>query len=425
MERVKSKFITLSTSIISKNTISQFLVKLATSFSGLLVIFLISYFLGFKTFGSYSKVVAFVSFFYLIIDFGINSIFLRDYFHEVKEKILLLIFLRLFIAVILFIGMAIITYFLPYNTLLNTGFSPIEKVGIIIFGLTIFSQAITVSLTSLFQKRLSYKYTVLPTAVSSFALIIFVCYSIYLKSILLIFASYVTSGALVMILLALSLKDVYKSRLQINNFISFSKKLTAASLPLGLMLFFNLVYAKADTLILSFMRPTVEVGIYGFSYKFFEFAIAIPTFFSNSAYPILIEAEKDKNEFITKIKKYSIALIIISVVIMLVFMLFSPILGFVKKDFAPSILPIQILSLSLPFFFLTSLLQWVLVLKKKMNYLLFVYIFSLILNIFLNLIFIPMFSYIASSVITVVCEGVVAVMLIGYLALYKTKIFRM
>ena len=423
MDRVRHRIVSLSTSAVSKNTISQFAVKLVTSFSGLAVIFLISYFLGFTTFGSYSKVVAFVSFFYLLIDFGINSIFLRDYFEDVKNKIQLLVFLRLSIAVFLFFLMVGITYFLPYNSLLNTGFSLVEKMGIIIFGLTIFSQAITISLTSLFQKRLSYRNTVSPAVISSIVLLFFVCFSIYSKSLLLIFASYVASGVTVMLFLALNLKDVYRNRLQITNFFIFSKKITLASLPLGLMLFFNLVYAKADTIILSLMRPTVEVGIYGFSYRFFEFAIAIPTFFSNSAYPILIEAGKDKAEFTRKIKKYSAALLIISIIIMLTFILFSPILGFVKKDFGLSVFPIQILSLSLPFFFLTSLLQWVLVLKKKMAYLLFVYIFSLVLNIILNLIFVPRFSYIASSIITVVCEGVVAILLIGCLVFHQRQLF--
>ncbi len=409
---------------ISTNTFSQFAVKVTTSFSGLLIIFLISYFLGFNSFGSFSKVVAFISFFYLIIDFGANSIFLRDYFERVKDKFHLLIILRLVVSFFLFLIIIATTYFLPYNSLSNTGFSDLEKLGIIIFGLTLFSQSIIISLNALFQKNLQYKKTVIPALISSIILVFFVSLSVYSKSLSFLFSSYVVSGGVIIVLLVYSLGKISKSEITLEGFTEFSKKIIVTSLPLGLMLFFNLVYAKADTIILSFMRPTVEVGIYGFSYRVFEFALAIPTFFSNSAYPILIEAEKNKNVFFKKIISYCTSLLIISILIMVSFMLFSPMLGFIKKDFQLSVLPIRILSLSFPFFFVTSLLQWILVLKKKMRYLLFVYIFSLALNIILNLIFIPRFSYIASSIITVVCEGVVAVLLIAYLLFYKQKLFR-
>jgi O-antigen/teichoic acid export membrane protein len=92
----------------------------------------------------------------------------------------------------------------------------------------------------------------------------------------------------------------------------------------------------------------------------------------------------------------------------------------IKTDFANCIIPFRILLLSLPFFFTTSFLQWVLITLEKQKYLMYVYLFSVILNIVLNIIFIPQFSYLASATITLISEGLVFVFLIG--KVFKVRI---
>src|SRR5207244_1517417 len=63
------------------------------------------------------------------------------------------------------------------------------------------------------------------------------------------------------------------------------------SLPLGITLLFNLVYFRADSIILTLTRPTAEVGIYGLAYKVFEIVLVFPTFFMNAVYPLLLEKQ--------------------------------------------------------------------------------------------------------------------------------------
>lgn len=416
--------ITLAKSPLATNTLSQFIVKSSTSLSGLFVIFLISYYLGFFTFGSFSKVVVFVSFFYIIVDFGINSIFLRDNFSNSEEKLHYLIFFRLALSFFLFTAMVLISQVLPYNPATNSGFSNLEKLGIVIFGFTLFTQGAILSLTAHFQKTLSYSKLLAPSIISTLILVIGVIFAIELKSILFVFASYFFSQAVTIILLTLSIKNKIILHINIRTFVSFSKKLIVSAAPIGLMLIFNLGYAKADIFILSLLKPTSEVGIYGFSYRFFEFAIAIPTFFANSAYPILIVAKKNPNDFIRKTKKYTLSMIFLSFAIMSMMIILSPLLGMLKGEFRSSVFPVQILSLALPFFFITSILQWILVLKRKIKFLLLVYFVSMLLNIILNIIFIPHYSYAASAVITIICEAFVALFFVLYLQLHGMKIFK-
>jgi O-antigen/teichoic acid export membrane protein len=89
----------------------------------------------------------------------------------------------------------------------------------------------------------------------------------------------------------------------------------------------------------------------------------------------------------------------------------APLIAIVKKDFIPSIFIFRILLLSLPVFFLTNILQWILIAKNKKVYLLKIYLIAALLNVLLNLFFIPKYSYIAAAIITGISEGLILILL--------------
>lgn len=195
--------------------------------------------------------------------------------------------------------------------------------------------------------------------------------------------------------------------------IGFIKKLLIEGFPLALALIFNLIYFRIDIILLSFLKPTSDVGIYGFSYKFFDFLIALPLFLSNALYPSLLIHKNNYRKFFTAIKKYSLLLLMFSFFLTFVLWFLAPLIGLVRIDFYPSIFTFRILLLSLPFFFASSILQWALIAKKEQKFLMYVYLFASILNIVLNLIFIPIASYTASAIITGISEGIVFALLLA------------
>ncbi|KKU85598.1 MAG: Polysaccharide biosynthesis protein [Candidatus Gottesmanbacteria bacterium GW2011_GWA2_47_9] len=79
----------------------------------------------------------------------------------------------------------------------------------------------------------------------------------------------------------------------------------------------------------------------------------------------------------------------------------------IKSDFSASIPALRVLSLGLPFFFLTSLTMWTLIALKKQWALAGIYGLSMVINIALNLWLIPVYGYMAAAWITVLSEGVV------------------
>lgn len=413
------RFSGLELKAVSINTVAQFTLRILTSIPTLIATLLIAYFAGYETLGSFTKIVAFVSLFYLIVDLGMNSVFLREYFERVNKYFGNLIVLRLLFSIALIPLIVVLTNLLPENKVAHTGFSGFEKYGIILFSLTVITTGLTISLQALLQKKLSYSVSLLPSLLSSAVLIIFIVTASFKHDLYLMLFSYVLSGATLVGLLFIVIKRKYNLKFTLTkDFSKFSKALFIASLPMGAMLFFNLVYAKADTFILSIFRPTVDVGVYGISYKFFEVFLAVPAYMSNSVYPLLLRNKHTRN-YSSLFKRYTSLFLFSSILISVIVFFGAPLITVLKPDFIMSVGPLQILSLSLPFFFLTSLLQWHFLIRKKLSFLVPLYGGALALNVILNLIFVPNYSYYAAAITTCVSEALVFVAMLWYLKRIK------
>ena len=74
---------------------------------------------------------------------------------------------------------------------------------------------------------------------------------------------------------------------------------------------------------------------------------------------------------------------------------------------------LKILSFSLPFFFLTALLQWTMLTLHQESLLIKVYALGLFFNASVNLIVIPRFGYLAAAVTTGLTELLIFVLLLS------------
>jgi O-antigen/teichoic acid export membrane protein len=198
------------------------------------------------------------------------------------------------------------------------------------------------------------------------------------------------------------------------------KGLLIPALPLGITLLFNLVYFRADSVIITLTRPTAEVGVYGLAYKVFEVVLVFPTFFMNAVYPLLL-GQKEKLK--TILRTSFLFLFIASLVSGVALWVAAPLLLFIKNDFASSIGALRVLALGLPFFFVTSVTMWGLVAMKKQAALAAIYGGSMAINIVGNLLFVPTYGFMAAAWMTMVGEAIVlllsSVVLLQNLHKYK------
>lgn len=395
---------------LSISTLFQIISRFFSTFANFIAIILIAKSLGSFGLGQFNKVFAIIGILSLFIDFGINAYFIKK---NKEEDLPALILLRLIIAIFISIFIIPIISFLPYNEILKTGFSGEEKNYILAMLSILFLYSFMYSQNSIFQKRERFDLMIYPNILYGIVVVIFSIYSFFSKNLLWFFAAqffgvftYVIISFLVL-KIKISIKEV-----NLLNYFNKAKIIFKYSLPLGITLLLNVLYVKSDVLILSFFKSTNEVGIYTLAYKFFDFPLNISFFIVNAFYPVMLNKIKsDKKLFLNSFTKTALIIGLFGILISMICILFAPIITYIKDDFQSSIGVFRILSLSYPVFFLTNLILWILIALDYEKQIVKVYLFALVFNIVLNLIFVPIYSYNASAIITGVSELLVFVIL--------------
>lgn len=389
---------------LAAHTLYQIVARIASSGASFFITVLIARYFGVSTYGDYAKVTAFVTMFYLLADFGFNAVFLQQ--EDAHARFKDLFYTRFVLALILVVFINALAFFLPYNSMTGIGFSPVVRTGILLFSFTIITEAVLFSSFAVFQQKLIYQRFMLATIVGSVVSLSVVGFFILSGlSLFWVFVGLVI-GAAIEAFVALFFTEEKLFPLHVS--FQFVKRLTIETLPVTAMLLFNLIYFRVDMILLSLFRSSQEVGVYDISYRVFDFLIALPLFLSNVLYIKLIVDEKNNRNAASNQLVYIAGFALLGVVTAIPFWFLSPFLfGVIKPELLPAVVPLRLLLLSLPVFFVTSILQWLLLAKKQQRFLAFVYILLTAINIVLNLIFIPNFGYIASAIITGVCEALV------------------
>ncbi len=167
-------------------------------------------------------------------------------------------------------------------------------------------------------------------------------------------------------------------------------------------------YSKVDVLILNFIKGKQAVGIYSAGYRFLDALMFVVTAYNVSSMPLFsrLVKEKKKKLFINKIKKDFVLVFSIGMFIALGFYFLGPvILPFVyKSTYFQSIQVLRIIIFALPLILLTSVFLNSIYSLNKAKVVIYIFLFQLILNVALNLFFIPRYGFFASAYITLVCE---------------------
>lgn len=383
------------------NTFFQLAGRSVATLANFIIILLIGKTLGSFGLGQYNKVFTFIGIFALFIDFGINAVFLKV---GQDQDVVRLIGLRLLIALLIFLIIQPLLILLPYDTVLHIGFSAQEKVLIELVASVLFVYAFIHSFNALFQKWQRFDLGIWTNGAYAVIALPLALYGMMNKSLAFFFFGTVAGLA------GSALVAFFLVRKRVKISVRTGQKsliwpLFLKSLPLGCTLFINILYVRADVLILSLLRSTSEVGVYTLAYKFFEFPLNLSFFAMNALYPLFIQKHRqDRSGFVQDVKKSGRLLLIFALLLTLAALILAPLIGWIQPDFRQSIPAFRILALSYPVFFLSNLLLWVIITKNQEKRLPLVYLGSLVINVFLNLLFIPPFGLMASAVITVVSE---------------------
>ncbi|NIT04341.1 oligosaccharide flippase family protein [Candidatus Saccharibacteria bacterium] len=403
---------------IGTNTVYQLIGKGVSVISSVIIVSLLTRSLGGENYGEYVLVTSVPAFLYLFVDFGLNAIFLREISSAGRHSKRFGSFfaLRAILSMIAFLtGLA---FAFIYTS------EPLIRTGMAIALTTVFTQGAFTSFNALFQHSLRYNLSAL-AAVVSYAFAVSAVFVGFLSRANFLYfvgvwtlASVVLAGASLIFAQKLSEKPIFSWDK------AWVKSIFKASLPIGLMLVFAQINARADVFLLRALDSAEAVGIYRLAYSVFENILPIPIFFVNALYPVMLRDRKlGIAALFGRLKKSLSILVLASIALGAVIFVFAPwviyILG--GEEFAPSFLVLRLLAVSFPLFFVTAPLQWTLITVGKERVLPVIYAVAAVVNVLVNVVFIPYFSYLASVAATILSELLILAGLVYAISRFRSK----
>jgi len=398
----------MSVKKIFYNTILQSVGKIISVTIGLATIAFLTRYLGNEGFGEYTTVISFMGFFGILADLGLYLVTMKEISKEGADeaKILGNVFsLRFITVLIMLVAGALVALLFPYP--------PQVKQAMFLGILTFASVSGTQVLVGVFQKHLVFYQLTLSEIVQR--LIFFNGVMIYIllqfELIYFIIALTIANAAHFGFSWTLAQK-IIPFRLQFD--LTFWKQILAKSWPMGASVLLNLIYFRADIIILSFFKPAADVGVYGLSYKILEVLMAFPAMFAGLIMPFLARyAFKEWDKYKLYLQK-SLDAVLLAVVPMIIVTLYfaRPIIDVIGgSGFTDADKVLKILIFATALIYLGNIFGYTIVALNEQKKMLWGYGAGAVIGLILYFILIPRFTYFGAAVATVIVELIVLVFL--------------
>jgi O-antigen/teichoic acid export membrane protein len=362
----------------------------------------IARYLGADGYGILSFAIAFTTILGIFADLGLSTLAVRELSRDksqINKYVGNITLLKIVLSVFTFGIIAIIINLLNY---------PQQVINVVyLFGLTVIVSSFSQMFYSLFQAHERMEYQSMGNILTNILIFAGIFYGISQGFDVIEFALIYFIASLIVL--------VYSFIMSVWRFVppvlkfdqDFSKFLMKQAIPLSIVIIFSTMYVKIDTVLLSLLQGDVAVGWYNAAYRLIELLQFVPSVYTLAIFPVLSNfhssSKKDFEAIYRKSFKY---LIILGLPIAAITTVLADeiILVLFQSGFTESILALQILIWSVPFMFLSYTAAWIFISMNKQNLLLKLTFVGLILNVILNLILIPQFSYIGAAVVTVITD---------------------
>lgn len=368
---------------------------------------LMTRYLGAHNFGHYITIMTFLSFFGILADLGLTLITVQMISQERAntQKILSNLLGIRFVSAFIFLGIGpLCVFFLPYES--------ITQIGVMITALSFFFIALSQILVGLFQKNLKMDKVAICEVVSRIVLVLGIVatytFDLGLYSIL---GFTVLSSLINFVLLYIFSRKITIIKLEFD--FKLWKQIIKKSWPLAVTIGLNLIYLKADTLILSLIKTEEEVGIYGAAYKVIDVLITLPFMFAGIILPILtLEWSKNKVQSYHQVLQKSLDTMIIVALPFAVgtqYIAHSLMTAVAGEDFYISGDVLKLLIIASAIIFIQVIFSHAVIAINKQKELILGYLFTAITALAGYLIFIPKYSYMGAAAVTIYSELIITV----------------
>jgi O-antigen/teichoic acid export membrane protein len=400
---------------IGFNTAVFSVARVVGTVMGLVSIGFITRGLGVGGFGEYSTVLVYLGIFQILADLGLYSLLTKEISQNPdKERELFSQFftLRLLVVVgFLVFGIGLVFLF-PYTG--NV------KAGIILASSAFLFMSLTQLFLSVFQKYLQIYKAAIAELVGRAVQLGFVWFFFSIGGGLFHFLSAVIVGAFVIFIIDLFfMRKLITIKLSVN--LSAWKRILKTTYPIAISIVFTILYFKTDILILSFLRPQEDVGIYNAAYKVLEVLIFFPAAFVGLLMPTLSRLAKENKEKLSRLlgKLFDVMVIAALPTVVLGVMLSYSAVNFIGgSEFLAAGAVLQVLFLAIGVIFFGTLFGSSIIALDLQKKAMRAYIIGFVFNFIANIIFIPKYSYMGAAWTTFLTE----ILVTGYLAFIIFKI---
>lgn len=402
---------------ILSNTIAQVLGKISVALLGLAVVKISTSYLSVEGYGEYILVYEFLAFFGIAADLGLFTIAVKEMSEDEKNipKIIGNILSLRTILVVTTMALAIAAVFLMPNYAGTR-----IPLGVAIASITVILTILNGTISSVLQAKLKMQIASIATVLGKFISVGAMVYVVFYgfpndttTGFYMLLAAGILGNFIMLITTNYHVRKITTLKYQFD--IQFWKSVLKKSLPYGIALILNTIYFRIDAILISVIRGSEEVGVYGVAMKMLEHFAILPLYFMNSVLPVLTKALKEKSEKYKEIIRYSfdflaalaIPMVVGGVILAypIIFIVSTPeFLSRLSEGFMGSDIAFSILIFALLFQFLNVLFAFILISIDKQTKLLYINGACVIFNLITNIIFIPKYGFAAAAVTSVLSE---------------------
>jgi O-antigen/teichoic acid export membrane protein len=389
---------------IAKNTLALYIGQFFALFLAFVLSIYIARRAGDVDFGKYSFAIAFSAFFMIFSDLGYHTFLFREISknkENASDYLSNIITIRIVLTAIFF-GLLVV--------LINImGYPEDTKIIVYLFGgSTLLSSFASVfkMIFRAFEKMEYDTFTTILTTTIEFIVGILILYLGY--GLIVLGISFIFIGVFDIFLnYAVCRNKFVKPAVRLNKF--FWKNSIKIALPICLSSAFGLIYIRIDTVMLSLMKGDAVVGWYNAAYNLTLGLTPFPDLFMNALLPILMICSVSNKISLSAIygKAFKYLFIIGLPLAVGTMLLADKLIFFLYgKEYVNSIIALQILAWDILLLFLYRCIYYVLLSVNKQNQVMIISGITAAINIALNLVLIPYYSYVGSGIATIISEAV-------------------
>ncbi len=287
---------------LAANTAVQVVGKVISTIMGVIVVGMMTRLLGQEGFGAYSTANAFLQVFAILLDMGLNVMVVQMLGERAGDKafedraVSAVFSLRFWSALIILSLAPIIGLFTPYSAEIKVAFFAIWA--------SFFFTALNQIVIGVQQRHLKMHVVAISEVAGRTVLLAGMAIALAQNWTLTPVVILVSVAGTANFAINFFIARHYAS-FKLGFDVAFWKLTLSRCWPIGVSIIFSLIYFKSDTLILSWVRPLAEVGLYAAAYRVLEILTAFPFMYAGVLLPIIANAwaRGDREQFVRLIRR--------------------------------------------------------------------------------------------------------------------------